>query len=238
MAGVLGNPDLKNEELLSIEAGYLGRFLDGKLTANLDVYLNLNTDIVVLKSEIVSDAQGLPDLENSILHSMNSDNDLRIFGTELSVRFNPTRNVSLLFSWTHREVFDLSSEKTSDATPKNLITLGGRFRTDWGLVGSLYAFSHSEYWNRAVGNPAGLFEESLKIKLNNAFLVLGRLGWKFTPAEGVGVEGGLKLFLPVSPFQAPHFRYYEEAGGVTIHGQHYGGMELARMVTAYLQGSF
>jgi hypothetical protein len=42
----------------------------------------------------------------------------------------------------------------------------------------------------------------------------------------------------VSPFQAPHFRYYEEAGGVTIHGQQYGGMELARMVTGYLQGSF
>jgi hypothetical protein len=192
----------------------------------------------VLESKIEADSQGLPDLDRSTLLTVNSDNDLRIFGTELTVRYNPTRNISLLFSWTHREVFDLESEKTSDATPKNLITLGGRFRTDWGLVGSLYAFSRSEYWNRAVGNPAGLFEEALKIKLNNAFLVLGRLGWKFTPAEGIELEGGLKLFLPVSPFSSPHFRYYEEAGGVTIHGQYYGGMELARMVTGYLQGSF
>ena len=238
MAGVIGNPELNNEELLSVEAGYLGRFLDGQLTVNFDVYLNLNTDIVVLRSEIVPDAQGLPDLANSTLLSVNSDDDLRIFGTELSVRYNPVRTVSLLFSWTHREVFNLESEKTTDSTPKNLITLGGRFRTDWGLVGSLYAFSRSEYWNRAVGNPEGLFTGSLQIKLPNAFLLLGRLGWKFAVAEGVEVEGGMKLFLPVSPFQAPHFRYYEEAGGVTIHGKQYGGMELARMVTGYLQGSF
>ncbi|MFC1654540.1 TonB-dependent receptor plug domain-containing protein [Myxococcota bacterium] len=238
MAGVIGNPELHNEELLSIEAGYLGRFLDGRLSITMDFYLNLNTEIVVLKSEIVPDTQGLPDLGNSTLLSINSDHGLRIFGTEMSVRFNPNRNVSLLFSWIHREVFDLESEKTSDATPKNLLTLGGRFRTDWGLVGSLYAFSRSEYWNRSVGNPAGLFMESLHIKLPNAFLVLGRLGWKFTPAEGIELEGGLKLFLPVSPFSAPHFRYFEEAGGVTINGQQYGGMELARMVTGYLQGSF
>jgi outer membrane receptor for ferrienterochelin and colicin len=238
MAGVIGNPGLQNEELLSIEAGYLGRFLDGRLSVNLDVYLNLNTEIVALKSGIVPDTQGLPDLGRSTLLSINSDHGLRIFGTELSVRISPTRSLSLLASWSHREVFDVESEKTSDATPKNLITLGGRFRTDWGLVGSLYAFSRSEYWNRAVGNPAGMFMESLHIKLENAFLVLGRLGWKFSLAEGIDLEGGLKLFLPVSPFSAPHFRYYEEAGGVTVTGQQYGGMQLARMVTGYLQGSF
>jgi outer membrane receptor protein involved in Fe transport len=238
MSRIIGNDDLKNEELLSLEAGYLGRFLDGRLTVTLDLYVNLNTEIVVLKSNIVPDAQGLPDLDRSTLGATNSGSRLRIFGTELSARFNPTRDISLLASWTHREVFDLDSDRTSDATPKNLITLGGRFRTNWGLVGSLYAFSRSEYWNRSVGNPSGLFLDPLHKKLKNAFLVLGKLGWKFDISKSVGLEAGLKLFLPVSPFSAPHFRYYEEAGGETITGQKYGGMELARVVTGYLQGSF
>jgi iron complex outermembrane receptor protein len=238
MSRVIGNTRLENEELLSIEAGYLGRFLDGRLSAGLDIYLNMNTEIVALKSEIVPDNQGLPDLDRSTLLSVNSGQGLRIFGTELSVRFSPTRNISLLASWTHREVFDMQSEKTSDATPKNLLTLGGRFRTEGGLVASLYAFSRSEYWNRAVGNPGGMFLEPLKIKLKNAFLVLAKLGWKVTPTERIELEAGLKLFLPVSPFSPPYFRYYEEAGGITPTGQQYGGLELARMVTGYLQGSF
>ena len=238
MSRVIGTSSLNNEELLSVEAGYLGRFLDGRLSVTLDVYLNLNTEIVSLKSEIVPDAQGLPDLDRSILASVNSEEGLRIFGTEISLRFSPIKSVSLLASWTHREVFDLKSEKTTDTNPKNLLTLGGRFNTDWGLVGSLYAFARSEYWNRSVGNPAGLFLEHLQVKLKNAFLVLGKLGWKVSPADGVWLETGLKLFLPVSPFSAPYFRYYEEAGGVTADGQQYGGLQLARMVTGYLQGSF
>ncbi len=238
MSRTIGNSRLENEELLSIEAGYLGRFLDGRLSVNLDFYINLNSEIVSLKSRIVPDAQGLPDLENSSIVSVNSDQGLRIFGTELSLRFSPTRNIALLASWTHREVFDLQSEKTSDTTPKNLITLGGRFHTEWGLVGSLYAFSRSEYWNRAVGNPGGMLLEPFKIKLKNAFLVLAKLGWKVAPAEEIELEAGLKLFLPVSPFSAAHFRYFEEAGGITPTGQQYGGLELARMVTGYLQGSF
>ena len=49
----------------------------------------------------------------------------------------------------------------------------------------------------------------------------------------------MKLFLPISPFSAPHFRYYEKGGGIDLKtGKAYGGMLLARMVTAYLRGSY
>jgi hypothetical protein len=69
-------------------------------------------------------------------------------------------------------------------------------------------------------------------------LVLGKIGWKVSLPHGLALETGLKLFLPVSPFESPWFRYNEVGGYTTPMGVLYGGDLLRRMVTAYLQGSF
>jgi len=74
--------------------------------------------------------------------------------------------------------------------------------------------------------------------MNTVFLFLGKLGWEWEPREGVVVETGLKLFLPFSPVSGPLFAYYERGGGLTPGGRIYGGEQLARALTAYLQGSF
>jgi hypothetical protein len=52
------------------------------------------------------------------------------------------------------------------------------------------------------------------------------------------MEAGVKLFLPFSPFPGPLFRYHERGGGETPFGKYYGGEQLTRAVTAYLQGHF
>ena len=105
-------------------------------------------------------------------------------------------------------------------------------------MGSLFAHYRSEFQDRAVSNPAGLFEPYLVKRMDHVFLLLGKLGWKWASTGGFDIEVGVKLFLPVSPFSAPHFRYHEKGGGVTPMGVTYGGMQLGRMVTGYLQGSF
>jgi hypothetical protein len=73
--------------------------------------------------------------------------------------------------------------------------------------------------------------------MDNVMLFLGKLGWAWETG-GVRAEAGVKLFLPFSPFSGPLFRYYERGGGQTPGGRYYGGIELARALTAYLQGSF
>jgi hypothetical protein len=72
----------------------------------------------------------------------------------------------------------------------------------------------------------------------NILLVFGRLGWKFKTAADIHVEAGLKVLLPVSPSREPHFRVREKGGGVNRLGVYYGGQELIRVLTAYLQGSY
>jgi hypothetical protein len=104
-------------------------------------------------------------------------------------------------------------------------------------VGSLYAFSRSGFWDRFVENPSGLLEPPLERYLDHYVLLLSKLGWKLPVAPNLEVEAGVKLFLPIN-FSAPHFRYRERGGGVTPQGRKYGGEELARMVIAYLQGSY
>jgi outer membrane receptor protein involved in Fe transport len=237
MTRVGGNDNLNNEELLAFEAGYLGRFLDGRLSVSLDLYYNLHYNNVMIDTQIVPDPRGLPDLNASSVLFANIGADLDIIGGELSVRFSPSGHLSLLCTWSHRQVYDRGLSGFSDMSPKNMLTLGGRFNTDSGLVGSLYAFSRSEFWDRYVENPAGLLEDPLQQHLDQTVLVLGRLGWRFSLKERFQAEVGVKLFLPVSPFSAPYFRYHDIGGGETPTGIKYGGVQLARMALIYLQAS-
>jgi len=238
MTKVVGNSELDNEKLLSLEAGYLGRFLDGRLAVNLDLYCNFQTGLISIKQNIVADELlGLPDLDESQVAFGNFGPDFYILGSELSIRFNLTKSISLLASWTHREVFLYETGQADDTSPKNLITLGGRFRTDGGLLGSLYVFTRSEFQDRAVENPRGLLETELQQHMENVVLILGKFGWKIPLPRDFDLEIGLKLFMPISPFKAPHFRYREKGGLLSASGENFGGEELPRVVTIYLQGS-
>jgi hypothetical protein len=152
--------------------------------------------------------------------------DLHIFGGEMSVRFHPSESLEFLATWAYRESFSLieGSRKSRDNDPKNFFTLGGRFLTQRGLLGSLYVFTRSEFWIRSY-DFTGTFPEQ---HMNHVFLILGKLGWKWQLRDTTIMETGLKLLLPVSPFESPNFRYRDFTAGV----------ELTRMLTVYVQGSF
>jgi outer membrane receptor protein involved in Fe transport len=238
LAKVISASDVNNEELVSFEFGYLGLFLDGSLSVAVDVYYNQVRNSLAMTSEIVAGEQGLPDLDESYMRPVNQKEGTDIHGSELVVRYQPVKSISLMASWAYREVFDRMSLGVANSTPKNLVTVGGRFRSESGLVGSLYVFSRSEFWGHKVASPEGLLAPFFSQHLDNFFLILGKLGWRWQTGEGFGVETGLKLFLPFSPFSGPLFRYHEDPGGVTASGRFYGGQQLRRVVTAYLEGSF
>ncbi len=236
MSRSFGNSDLDNEELRSIEVGYLGEFLEGRLSVALDLYYNFFIDRSTMFMNMVSGETDLLDLDESEVRFINSDTRRDIFGGELAVRLSLSKNVSLVASWAHREVFDLEHDRIMGDSPKNLITLGGRFRTASGFLGSLYAFSRSEFMCE-VESPGGMMSTPLWIHMDNVILLVGKLGWKTDLSSKGWLETGVKLFLPISPFSAPHFRYYESGGMETPEGKHYGGDELSRLAMIYLEGS-
>jgi hypothetical protein len=67
---------------------------------------------------------------------------------------------------------------------------------------------------------------------------MAKLGWRWSSPLGFSVETGCQLFLPISPFSSPHFRYFEAGGGFTADGTHYGSDQLRQMVSVYVLGSF
>jgi hypothetical protein len=93
-------------------------------------------------------------------------------------------------------------------------------------------------WYRGVENPGGLLQPLLDKHVDHVIIVFSRLGWKFSAGGRFDLETGVKLQLPISPFSSPHFRYYECGGGITPQGKIYGSVPLARIVTAYVEGSF
>jgi iron complex outermembrane receptor protein len=235
----LGNANLDNEKLLSFEAGYRGEFLDRKLTISLDLFCNLYTDRIGVNEDITTTSQGLPDLDQSSFYFVNKTKSNRMIpGSELVVSYSISKNLSLLASWAYREEIESRDNKTSDGSPKHLMTLGARFGTDSGLVGSLYMFSRSKFKAGGVPNPEGLLVSTLRDPQDNVLLVLGRIGWRVVLTRSLKLEAGLKLFLPVSPFSSPHFRYNEAGGFTNLQGELFGGDLLSRMLTGYLQGSF
>jgi iron complex outermembrane receptor protein len=232
MSRSIGNGNLDCEELLSLEVGYLGEFLEGRLRVALDLYYDFFMNRSVLVENFILGGTSIFDLDDSELIFTNSDERSDIFGGELSVRLSLSRNVYLVASWAHREIFDTGSGRILDSAPKNSITLGGRFRTVSGFLGSLYAFSRSEFTWEA--EHSGVVPS---MHMDNVILLVGRLGWRTDLSGGGGLETGVKLFLPVSPFSGPLFRYYESSGVKTPEGAHYGGDELSRRVMVYLEGS-
>jgi hypothetical protein len=239
MTRVVGNENLDNEKLLAFEVGYLAQILDGKFSVDLQLYYNIYTSRVEFTDRLVLDEQGLPDMDVSSLQFENQvDQGIDIFGSELSLRYNLSRSVSFVFSWVHREVVYRHTEITCEESPKNLFMLGGRFRAYSGLVGSLFAFVRSEFTDPTVENPAGMLQPALRMPLNNIALLIGKLGWRFLIEQGLELELGAKVYLPVSGTSGSFFRVRERGGGVSAKGQPFGGHQLARQVIGYLQGSF
>jgi hypothetical protein len=238
MTRVGGYRGLNNEELVAFEAGYTMNFFDGRFTCSLDLYYHRFRNHVMLKPNIVEDQQGLPDMETSSFTFINYGPGLDVVGAELGLRFSPSKNLSFLAAWTHRQAYDHLVGGFSRTSPKNLIALGGRFRTAFGVLGSLYAFTRSEFWDLNVDNPSGLLEPLLHQHMDNVILLIGKLGRRFELGEYTRVEIGLKLFLPISPFSAPYFRYYESGGGIAPNGRKYGAEQLGRVLTGYLEGTF
>ena len=238
MAQAGGNRHLTNEKLRSFEGGYLGYFLDRTLTVSLDIYFNLVTDIVVLVSDIKGlDTGFLPNLKESSLQWQNQD-DVNIMGSELTFKWSPTQSFSLLSSASFRQVEHTSGKQYSFQSPTLSGTLGGRFRSPIGLLGSLYGFFRSGFTDDAVQNPAGIIEPLRTKALPPQLNLLARLGWAMNMNDLYAFEIGTRIFLPIELGRKPALFTRDAGGGLSADGAPYGAQLLGRIVSLYLQGAF
>ena len=233
---MLGNEKIQEEELSSFEAGYRLRLEDGKLNISLDLYYNQSRNEMDLQSNLVFDPVTIINMDESYFYHVNQGG-YDFAGGELVVKYTPVRGLSFMAYWDHRQIIRKINTGTDADTPHNLLGLGGQFKLDWGLMGSLYVYTRSEVTEYRVESPDGLLGDPMNQKLPHSMVILGKLGYGWKWQQGFSLTAGIQWFVPITPFEAPYNRIRDFGGGYRQNGSSYGALEIARMISVFLSGS-
>lgn len=98
----IGNEDLGNEVVNSLELGYRGRFFEGRLTVESDAFFNWYRDMIAFTYNIVEGVLGAPDLDKSWFRFDNSGMSVNSAGGSLSLVYNWRKALRLSVNYTYR----------------------------------------------------------------------------------------------------------------------------------------
>jgi iron complex outermembrane receptor protein len=104
-----GNEDLGNESITTIEAGYIGRFLDDRLIAEVDIFYNRYRDTIAIEQNMVYDEFGAPDLANSSMVAGNRGMEMDSLGGSVSATFRLGRRLKVNANYTFRHSWYVST---------------------------------------------------------------------------------------------------------------------------------
>jgi outer membrane receptor protein involved in Fe transport len=227
----LGNEDLVNERVHSIEAGWRGRFLDERLNLSADLFYNIYEDMIYFESNLVWDTLGRPDILDSTFEYRNQDERIHAAGGEVQAVWNPSGAWMFWGNLGLRRVFDEDGDRLA-SEPTLRANLGLRWTGDWGLFTDLAAHYVSTY-EMPLYYPDETFEDPENVPLGDAWLLIGRLGYRLE-----GFEAGFTLRAPIG---GP-FREYPgvpmESTVRTPYESDFAGEKLVRLAWFYIRSSF
>jgi outer membrane receptor protein involved in Fe transport len=233
----LGNEDLLNEKVHSFELGYRARLLDERLRLSCDLFYNLYRDTILFKSELAMTSLGTPDIPNSTFRFVNRGEALGVLGGEAELAWDLTDALGLWINAGVRGVVDDRSGDIRAREPLLRLNLGARYDPPDGVVGDVSVHFVSSY-DSVVMDPANPLERQLTRSLGDAWLLVGRLGYRWGLGGAERFEAGLTVRAPLGlPFR--------EYAGIALRGYlstgstaDFGGEEIVRLVSFYLRGSF
>lgn len=231
----IGNEDLVNEKVHSIEAGWRARFFDKVLNVSVDLFYNIYQDMIFFRSELVWDALGRPDILDSTFHNENQETSITAFGGELAVVFEAAKEWTLWGNLGLRWVDDEESGPLR-SEPTLRINLGCRWNSRrWFADLALHYVSAYEF---PLLFPEETFEVTAIDKLGNKLLAVSRIGYRHPLGESRQLEAGISVRAPIG---AP-FREYSglriDPTAQSRYGSDYVGEPLVRLLSVYLRGSF
>jgi len=202
----IGNEDLDNEKVYSLEFGYLGFVWDRRIRLNLDFFYTWYRDFVEFEYKLDGMDIAFSGGEESYVQFLNTGNNAEAYGLEIGIEARPADVLKLFanFSWLHIEQDNEvdedgnprpKQEREETKNPAYKLNLGGRLSLDIGFNMSLWINWVSEY-NKSARNPDSLFsfeegaENWVWQKLGNVVMLNARIGWRFLDDRlEIGVEG-------------------------------------------------
>jgi len=232
----IGNGDLVNEKVHSVEAGWRARFLDNRLTVLTDLFFNIYDDMIFFASELAWDNLGRPDVLGSVFEYQNQDMFVYALGGEAEVVWKPSDVWMFWGNLGLRYVFEEGGERLI-SEPTLRANLGCRWTSELGLYTDI-AIHYISTYHMPLYYPEETFEDPEDVPLGNTWLVIGRLGYRFMPFGDHKVEAGLMLRAPLGGAFREYPGVYMENVGREPYESDFGGERLVRLAWFYLRASY
>jgi outer membrane receptor protein involved in Fe transport len=231
------NPNLGNETVTAVEAGWLGRFLGGRLVTSADLYhLSFEQRI----EGILENIEFIPGLGGSVsLHPdarisyANQEMPQWALGGELAVSARPNAWLRLDAHYSHQGIFDVEDgERVSTIstwTPQHRLNLAVRLDLSGGLRLGISAHWCSAF-TRYLQDPESSLYPLIYQEIGNQVLMLGSLSYRLRLPRGeveVGVGGRNLLFAEL-----------RESPGISTEEGAWGGEILRPSARLFVRGRF
>lgn len=229
------NPDLDNETIDSLEAGYLGSFLDGRLQLGLDLaytwyrkHINFYTDESQIEYIHVGPIS-IPDINGPGFGVAN--NEYGHSGHTVAVRIvaRPYESLRAFVNVGYRQIFDDEDRKFWKFEPIWHIGSGVDLAAAGGWSSSVRVFFTDSFESKEVTPGGGVLGERDSRRLPLALWINARVARRI-------VTGPVDLSVGLEGFNLLGNSFREHAGTVLSNNPDYGAERFDRRIVFFIHG--
>jgi outer membrane receptor for ferrienterochelin and colicin len=236
----VGNEDLENESITSLEAGYHGRFLDERLSVEAGAFYNRYRNTITLHVDIKKDEYLVPDLPNSVVKYLNTGREVDSLGGSVSVTYRIQGILHANLNYTYRYSWYISEPGGTTAAgeggrgdrvswePVHLANLSCTFLPRGGLrLGTGWHGASSK--NAYVLAPGGNFNPRALVSMPASWFLSAFLAWRVN-LNSRWVELGVRAYnLLYTP--------YRDLPPISSDRRHGSAERIGRRIFFFFRGS-
>jgi outer membrane receptor protein involved in Fe transport len=237
----VGNPNLNNESVTTLELGYRGRFFDDALSTEAVLFYNRYRDTIVFHIDIPTNEFGLPSLSRGVIQFQNAGREVDSLGGSLSLNWRMLRrvlvgaNYTYRYSWYTSDPFDMAGTEAGEKgdrvewEPAHLINFFGHYLFDFGLRMGLSW--HGVSAHTGYISSGGAFDPRLAIEVPKNHMFGAFISFR-ADRERASFEVGVRVF---DLFNNP---YRDLAGESKTSPGALGGELMGRRVVVFVRGAY
>ena len=234
----IGNEDLKNESITTLEAGYHGRFLDSRLTLEASAFYNLYRDTINFFIDIPT-TMGVPDLMRSVARYENKGREVDSLGGSFSATWRIKRILLVGLNLTYR--YSVYASDPIGFLEEGAGEEGDRVSWEPALMGNLFFHYltdlglrlgmslHFDSARDGFTSTGGAFDRRIVVPEPARFFLSGFAAWRFQADPGY-IELGLRAF------NFLHIPFRDLPGETRRWGE-LGGEMLGRRIFLFVRGA-
>jgi outer membrane receptor for ferrienterochelin and colicin len=239
MLRAIGNDELENESITSLEAGYHGRFLDGRLAAEAVAFYNRYRDTITFHSDFQT-RLGVPDLTASSAQFRNTGREVDSVGGAVAATFNlhdqlrVSANYSYRYSFYTSDPSGVAAEKQGKKgdrfpqEPAHLANLNLQYIPERGLRLGVGVHAASS-WEMAARTQT-IFDPRMLLEVQERIFASAFVAWKLNFGTR-WAEIGVRAY---NLFHEPFADYPVVINNV---GTFFGGELLGRRIFLFARGA-